>query len=61
MEFYFELPSINVRFHNYLFNKVSKIYSRSKHKFPEKLLEEVHNYDTASISGRSKLLNKVDV
>ncbi|TYI93961.1 hypothetical protein E1A91_D02G171300v1 [Gossypium mustelinum] len=50
-----------MRFHNYLFNKVSKIYSRSKHKFPEKLLEEVHNYDTASISGRSKLLNKVSV
>ncbi|PPD79120.1 hypothetical protein GOBAR_DD23952 [Gossypium barbadense] len=50
-----------MRFHNYLFNKVSKIYSWSKHKFPEKLLEEVHNYDTASISGRSKLLNKVSV
>ncbi|XP_039065426.1 ATP-dependent DNA helicase homolog RECG, chloroplastic-like isoform X3 [Hibiscus syriacus] len=50
-----------MRFNNFLFNKVSKICSRSKHKFPEKLLEEVNNYDTASITERSKLLNKVSV
>ena len=57
--FYFDLPPINLRFNNFLLNKVSKICSRSKHKFPEKLLEEVHN-DTTGISDRSKLLNKVD-
>ncbi|OMO60608.1 hypothetical protein CCACVL1_24017 [Corchorus capsularis] len=50
-----------VRFNSFLLDKVSKICSRSKHKFPEKLLEEVHKYDTASISDRSKLLNKVSV
>ncbi|KAK8526259.1 hypothetical protein V6N12_020737 [Hibiscus sabdariffa] len=50
-----------MRFNNFLFDKVSKICFRSKHKFPEKLLEEVHNYDTASISDRSTLLNKVSV
>ncbi|KAK6281341.1 hypothetical protein POUND7_015166 [Theobroma cacao] len=50
-----------MRFNNFLLDKVSKICSRSKHKFPEKLLEEVHNYDTASIVDRSKLLNKVSV
>ncbi|XP_022776392.1 ATP-dependent DNA helicase homolog RECG, chloroplastic isoform X2 [Durio zibethinus] len=50
-----------MRFNNFLLDKVSKICFRSKHTFPEKLLEEVHNYDTASISDRSKLLNKVSV
>ncbi|XVF02841.1 hypothetical protein REPUB_Repub04eG0209200 [Reevesia pubescens] len=50
-----------MRFNNFLLDKVSKICSRSKHNFPEKLLEEVHSYDTASISDRSKLLNKISV
>lgn len=54
------LPSINLGFNNILLDKVSKLCSRSKHKFPEKILQEVHNYDIATISDRSKLLNKVD-
>ena len=49
-----------LRFNSFLLDKVSKVCARPKHKFPEKLLEEVRNYDTASIADRSKLLNKVD-
>lgn len=50
-----------MRFSNFLLSKISKLCSRSKHKFPEKLLDEVDSYGKASISDRSKLLNKVSV
>lgn len=50
-----------MRFNTYLFSKITKLCSRSKHKFAEKLLEEADRYDIASISDRSKLLNKVSV
>ncbi|GAV76149.1 DEAD domain-containing protein/Helicase_C domain-containing protein [Cephalotus follicularis] len=39
--------------------RISKICSRSKHKFTEKLLEEVDGYDTTCISDRLKLYTKV--
>lgn len=47
------------RFNNFLFSKVSKLCSRSKHKSVERLLVEVHSYDRVGILDRSKLLNKV--
>uniref|UniRef100_A0A5B7BBQ5 DNA 3'-5' helicase n=1 Tax=Davidia involucrata TaxID=16924 RepID=A0A5B7BBQ5_DAVIN len=50
-----------MRFNNFLFSKISKLCSRSKHKFAEKLLEEADSYKTATISDRSKLLSKVSV
>ncbi|KAJ9708397.1 hypothetical protein PVL29_000441 [Vitis rotundifolia] len=50
-----------MRFSNFLLSKIAKLCSRSKHKFPEKLLDEVDSYGKASISDRSKLLNKVSV
>ncbi|XP_074328704.1 ATP-dependent DNA helicase homolog RECG1, chloroplastic/mitochondrial isoform X1 [Apium graveolens] len=50
-----------MRFNNFLFSKVSKLCSRSKHKFAESLLKEVGSYERASITDRSKLLNKVSI
>ncbi|KAF3432192.1 hypothetical protein FNV43_RR26931 [Rhamnella rubrinervis] len=50
-----------MRFSNFLFSRISKTCSRSKHEFMGKLLEEVDSYGTASISNRSKLLDKVSV
>ncbi|KAA8529060.1 hypothetical protein F0562_033452 [Nyssa sinensis] len=50
-----------MRFNNVLFSKISKLCSWSKHKYAKKLLEEAETYKTASISDRSKLLNKVSV
>lgn len=50
-----------MRFNNFLFSKVSKLCSRSKHKFSESLLKEVGSYERASITDRSKLLNKVSI
>lgn len=44
------------RFNKSLLSKVSRLCSRPKHELSRKLLEEV-----ARISGRSKILNKVDV
>ncbi|KAF5180186.1 Atp-dependent dna helicase recg [Thalictrum thalictroides] len=51
----------NMRFSNFLQSKLLSLCSRSKHKIAHKLLEEVNGYGTASISDRSKLLNKVSV
>lgn len=51
----------DMRFNNFLLSKISKLCYSSKYKFGEKLLEEVNMYETASISNRSKLLNKVSV
>ncbi|KAL1828958.1 hypothetical protein ACET3Z_007370 [Daucus carota] len=50
-----------MRFNSFLFSKVSKLCSRSKHKFAESLLKEVGSYERASITDRSKLLNKVSI
>ncbi|XP_010274668.1 PREDICTED: ATP-dependent DNA helicase homolog RECG, chloroplastic [Nelumbo nucifera] len=50
-----------MRFSNFLYSKLSKLCSRSNHKFAQKLLEEVNSYGTASISDRSKLLHKVSI
>ncbi|XP_059649570.1 ATP-dependent DNA helicase homolog RECG, chloroplastic isoform X2 [Cornus florida] len=47
-----------MRFNNFIFSKISKICSRSKHKFAGKLVD---SHNTASISDRSKLLHKVSV
>ncbi|OVA01765.1 Helicase [Macleaya cordata] len=51
----------NMRFNNFLRLKLTKLCSQSNHKVAQKLLEEVNGYGTASISDRSKLLNKVSV
>ncbi|KAG5531514.1 hypothetical protein RHGRI_026205 [Rhododendron griersonianum] len=48
-------------FKNFLFPRVSKLCSKSKHKISEKLLVEADRYDAASVTDRSKLLNKVSV
>ncbi|XP_028065382.1 ATP-dependent DNA helicase homolog RECG, chloroplastic-like [Camellia sinensis] len=48
-----------MRFKNFLFSRVSKLCSQSKHKIAERLLEEVERYEAASVTDRSKLLNKV--
>ncbi|XP_042500414.1 ATP-dependent DNA helicase homolog RECG, chloroplastic isoform X1 [Macadamia integrifolia] len=50
-----------MRFSNFLYSKLSKLCSRSSDKFAKRLLEEVNNYGSASISDRSKLLHKVSV
>lgn len=47
------------RFSNFLLSKILKLCSRSKHTFAKSVLEEVDGYGIASISDRSKLLNKV--
>ncbi|XP_058184106.1 ATP-dependent DNA helicase homolog RECG, chloroplastic isoform X4 [Rhododendron vialii] len=49
----------NMRFKNFLFPRVSKLCSQSKHKIAEKLLVEADRYDAASVTDRSKLLNKL--
>ncbi|KAF7131925.1 hypothetical protein RHSIM_Rhsim09G0066800 [Rhododendron simsii] len=48
----------NMRFKNFLFPRVSKLCSQSKHKIAEKLLVAADRYDAASVPDRSKLLNK---
>lgn len=50
-----------MRFSNFLLSKILKLCSRSKHTFAKSVLEEVDSYGIASISDRSKLLNKVSV
>ncbi|TQD75533.1 hypothetical protein C1H46_038929 [Malus baccata] len=50
-----------MRFSNFLFSTVSRLCSRSKHSLAKNILEEVGSYGIASISDRSKLLNKVSV
>ncbi|OAY76988.1 ATP-dependent DNA helicase RecG [Ananas comosus] len=50
-----------MRFSSFLHSKLSKWYSRSDHLSAQKLLEEVNGYGTASMSERSKFLNKVSV
>ncbi|KAE9448425.1 hypothetical protein C3L33_19673, partial [Rhododendron williamsianum] len=40
----------NMRFKNFLFHRVSKLCSQSKHKIAEKLLVEADRYDAASIT-----------
>jgi len=52
----FAMASSSCRFNKSLLSKVSKFCSRPKHELAGKLLDEV-----ARISGRSKILNKVDV
>lgn len=47
------------RFKNFLFPRVSKLCSQSKHKIAEKLLVKADRYDAARVTDRSKLLNKV--
>ncbi|XP_021674594.2 ATP-dependent DNA helicase homolog RECG, chloroplastic isoform X2 [Hevea brasiliensis] len=49
-----------MRFTNFLLN-ISRLCSRSKHKFSEKLLDEVNKYNVPSISDQSKFLSKVSV
>ncbi|XP_058091749.1 ATP-dependent DNA helicase homolog RECG, chloroplastic isoform X5 [Magnolia sinica] len=51
----------NMRFSNFLQSNLLKLCSRSYHKSAQRLLEEVNGYGTASMSDRSKLLNKVSV
>ncbi|KAJ4709762.1 ATP-dependent DNA helicase RecG [Melia azedarach] len=51
----------NMRFSNFLLSRISKICSRSKHKYVECLLEEVDRYDSSSIPDQSKMLKKVSV
>lgn len=51
----------NCRFSNIVFSKISKLCFRSKHTFVKDVLKEVDSYGIASISDRSKLLNKVDL
>lgn len=58
---YYNALDRKMRYSTSLLSKLSKLCYRSKHKFAEKLLEEVGKYDPASISDRSKLLNKVSV
>ncbi|KAM5567041.1 ATP-dependent DNA helicase [Rosa sericea] len=50
-----------MRFSTFLLSKVLKLCSRSKHTFAKSILEEADSYGIASISDRSKLLNKVSV
>ncbi|CAM8879642.1 unnamed protein product [Rhodiola kirilowii] len=50
-----------MRFDSFLCSKFSKLYSRLKHKLPEKILDELKSYETATIYDRSKLLNKVSL
>lgn len=50
-----------MRFKNFLFPRVSKLCSQSKHKIAEKLLVKADRYDAARVTDRSKLLNKVSV
>ncbi|ONI31679.1 hypothetical protein PRUPE_1G325100 [Prunus persica] len=50
-----------MRFSNFVFSKISKLCFRSKHTFVKDALKEVDSYGIASISDRSKLLNKVSV
>ncbi|XP_043806814.1 ATP-dependent DNA helicase homolog RECG, chloroplastic isoform X4 [Manihot esculenta] len=52
--------SRKMRFTNYLLN-ISRLCSRSKHKFAEKLLDVVNKYNVPSISDKSKFLTKVSV
>lgn len=47
------------RFKNFMFARVSKLCYRSKHKAAGKLLDDVHRYDTASIT--EKVLSKVSM
>uniref|UniRef100_A0A2P2LYJ4 ATP-dependent DNA helicase homolog RECGic isoform X2 n=1 Tax=Rhizophora mucronata TaxID=61149 RepID=A0A2P2LYJ4_RHIMU len=49
-----------MRFNNVLL-KILTLCSRSKHKFADKLLEEVNDYGVTSISNQSKLLNRVNI
>lgn len=48
-----------MRFKNFMFARVSKLCYRSKHKVVGKLMDDVHRYDTTSIT--EKVLNKVSM
>ncbi|KAF9592955.1 hypothetical protein IFM89_019259 [Coptis chinensis] len=50
-----------MRFSTFLQSKLLKLCSRSNKNCAHKLLEEVNGYGKASVSDRSKLLNKVSV
>ncbi|XP_062111094.1 ATP-dependent DNA helicase homolog RECG, chloroplastic isoform X2 [Humulus lupulus] len=51
----------NMRFSNFLFSKLSKTYSSSRHKLAEKVLDEVDGYGLSSTCNRPKVLDKVSV
>ncbi|KAF4364599.1 hypothetical protein F8388_015290 [Cannabis sativa] len=51
----------NMRFSNFLFSKLSRSYSRSRHKLAEKVLDEVDSYGLSSTCSRPKVLDKVSV
>ncbi|VVB03743.1 unnamed protein product [Arabis nemorensis] len=48
-----------MRLSNFFLSKVWNISYRSKHKFPDNLLEQVDNYATARLENQSKLITKV--
>nr|XP_009607409.2 ATP-dependent DNA helicase homolog RECG, chloroplastic-like isoform X3 [Nicotiana tomentosiformis] len=56
---YRNFVSKDMRLNNFLSSKMSTVFSRSKHKLAEKLLKEVDVHGRASVSDRSKLLNKI--
>lgn len=58
-EIYSSHGHFHCRFSKFLLSKILKLCSRSKHTFAKSVLEEVDSYGIASISDRSKLLNKV--
>nr|XP_009607408.2 ATP-dependent DNA helicase homolog RECG, chloroplastic-like isoform X2 [Nicotiana tomentosiformis] len=58
---YRNFVSKDMRLNNFLSSKMSTVFSRSKHKLAEKLLKEVDVHGRASVSDRSKLLNKVSM
>ncbi|XP_072959822.1 ATP-dependent DNA helicase homolog RECG1, chloroplastic/mitochondrial isoform X1 [Typha angustifolia] len=53
--------SRTMRFSKFLHSKLARWYSRSGHTSAQKLLEEVSGYTTASMSERSRILNKVSI
>ncbi|XP_038707540.1 ATP-dependent DNA helicase homolog RECG, chloroplastic isoform X2 [Tripterygium wilfordii] len=58
---YWNSLGTKMRFNNFLLSKVSKIHYRAKHKYAEKLLQEVDGYETNGIGDHPKLLDKVSV
>lgn len=58
---YRNVLSRKMRFDSFLCSRFSKLYSRSKHKVPEKILDELKSYDRPNVSDRPRLLNKVSL
>lgn len=50
---------ISNRFSKFLLSKISKVCSRSKHKFAENFSDEADSYGKASMSDLSNMLNEV--